>query len=142
MSSSSVNNPFTSEIEQSLQQRREQKLYRSRRVVSATDGRHVTVDNKKLLSFCSNDYLGLTQHPEIRKALQDGVNEYGAGSGAAHLISGHSLAHHQLEEELAEFVERPRALLFSTGYMANLGIITALVSKGDFILEDKLKKMN
>lgn len=113
-------------------------MYRSRRVVNATDGRRVAIDNKELLSFCSNDYLGLSQHPDIRKALQEGVNLHGVGSGAAHLISGHNKAHHQLEEELADFVERPRALLFSTGYMANLGTVQALVGKSDAVFEDRL----
>ena len=97
-----MSNPFQSDISKSLQQRREQHLYRSRHVVSATDGRHVTVDNQSLLSFCSNDYLGLAQHPEIRKALQQGVNDHGVGSGAAHLISGHNVAHHKLEEEITK----------------------------------------
>ena len=133
-----MNNPFTKEIAQSLQQRQEQFLYRSRRVISETDGRHVNISNKRLLSFCSNDYLGLAQHPEIRKALQEGANRYGVGSGAAHLISGHSIAHHRLEEELAEFVNRPRALLFSTGYMANLGTVQALLGKSGAIFEDRL----
>lgn len=133
-----MNNPFTTEIAQSLQKRQEQHLYRSRRVISETDGRYVNTGNRKLLSFCSNDYLGLAQHPEIRKALQEGTNQYGVGSGAAHLISGHNIAHHQLEEELAEFVNRPRALLFSTGYMANLGTVQALLGKSDAIFEDRL----
>ena len=131
-------NPFLSQISKSLQQRREQHLYRSRRVVQAADGRRVVIDNKELLSFCSNDYLGLSQHTEIRKAFQEGINRHGVGSGAAHLISGHNNAHHQLEEELAEFVERPRALLFSTGYMANLGTVQALVGKSDAVFEDRL----
>lgn len=133
-----MSDPFLPEISRALQKRREQHLYRSRRVINATDGRHVLIDSKQLLSFCSNDYLGLSQHPEIRKAMQEGVNRYGVGSGAAHLISGHYRAHHQLEEELAEFVERPRALLFSTGYMANLGTVQALVTKGDAVFEDRL----
>lgn len=133
-----MTDPFLTDISKTLQYRREQHLYRSRRIVAATDGRQVNIDRKTLLSFCSNDYLGLSQHPEIRKALQDGVNQYGVGSGAAHLVSGHSNAHHQLEEELADFVERPRALLFSTGYMANLGSVQALLGKSDAIFEDRL----
>jgi len=133
-----VTDPFSTEISKTLQYRRDQHLYRSRRILATNDGRQVNIDNKTLLSFCSNDYLGLSQHPEIRKALQDGVNRHGVGSGAAHLISGHSNAHHQLEEELADFVERPRALLFSTGYMANLGSVQALLGKSDAIFEDRL----
>lgn len=133
-----MTDPFYSEISQSLEKRREQHLYRSRRVIDATDGRHVLVDGKQLLCFCSNDYLGLSQHPEIRKAMQEGVNRYGVGSGAAHLVCGHNQAHHALEEELADFVERPRALIFSTGYMANLGSVQALLGKNDSVFEDRL----
>ncbi len=91
-----------------------------------------------MLSFCSNDYLGLANHPDLIKALQDGAHRYGVGSGAAHLVTGHTSAHHALEEELAEFTGRPRALLFSTGYMANLGAVTALLERGDSLFEDRL----
>lgn len=133
-----VSDSFLTEISNTLQNRREQHLYRSRRVINASDGRHVLIDNKQLLSFCSNDYLGLSQHPDIRKAMQEGVNRFGVGSGAAHLISGHNKSHHALEEELADFVQRPRALLFSTGYMANLGTVQALLGKNDAVFEDRL----
>lgn len=133
-----MSDSFLSEISSTLQNRREHHLYRSRRIIDASDGRHVLIDNKQLLSFCSNDYLGLSQHPDIRKAMQEGVNRFGVGSGAAHLISGHNKAHHALEEELADFVQRPRALLFSTGYMANLGTVQALLGKNDAVFEDRL----
>jgi 8-amino-7-oxononanoate synthase len=96
------------------------------------------VDGKELLVFCSNDYLGLARHPVVAEAFKKGIDRYGSGSGAAHLISGHSPAHHALEEELAEFVQRPAALLFSTGYMANLGIIAALCGRNDTLFEDRL----
>lgn len=96
------------------------------------------VNDKNIISFCSNDYLGLANHPQIKQAMIDGINHYGVGSGAAHLVNGHSTAHHQLEEELAEFTGYPRAILFSTGYMANLGLCQALVSKGDYVFEDRL----
>lgn len=98
----------------------------------------VVVDGKPCVSFCSNDYLGLANHPEVVKAMMRGAETYGVGSGASHLINGHSLAHHALEEELADFVGRPRALLFSTGYMANLGVISALLEKGDAAFQDRL----
>ena len=91
-----------------------------------------------MLSFCSNDYLGLANHPDLIKALQDEAQKYGVGSGAAHLVTGHTTAHHALEEELAEFTGRPRALLFSTGYMANLGVASALLERGDSLFEDRL----
>ncbi|MCU7809158.1 MAG: 8-amino-7-oxononanoate synthase [Candidatus Thiodiazotropha sp. (ex Semelilucina semeliformis)] len=96
------------------------------------------IDGRRLLTFCSNDYLGLANHPEVVRALQQGASNYGAGSGAAHLITGHTEAHHALEAELAEFTGRPRALLFSTGYMANLGIAAALLERGDRLYEDRL----
>ncbi|VAX03839.1 8-amino-7-oxononanoate synthase, partial [hydrothermal vent metagenome] len=121
-----------------LQQRREQSLYRQRRIVTSPQGPRLSLSDGNVLNFCSNDYLGLANHPEIIAALKRGADEYGVGAGASHLINGHSRAHHTLEEELADFLGRPRALLFSTGYMANLGIITSLVGKGDAILEDRI----
>ncbi len=96
------------------------------------------IDNKNVISFCSNDYLGLANHPQIKQATIDAINDFGVGSGSAHLVNGHSIVHHQLEEELAEFTGYPRALLFSTGYMANLGLCQALVEKGDYVFEDRL----
>jgi len=98
----------------------------------------MVIDGKTVISFCSNDYLGLANHPDVKAAFIKGIEQYGAGSGAAHLINGHSRAHHALEQELAEFTGYPRALLFSTGYMANLGLTQALVGKGDTVLEDRL----
>ena len=98
----------------------------------------VQVDGRDYLSFCSNDYLGLANHPDVVAAFHRGVDEFGCGSGAAHLITGHSRAHHALEEELADFVRRPRALLFSTGYSANLGIMSSLLGRGDRVFGDRL----
>lgn len=121
-----------------LQKRREQSLYRSRRVVDGPQDVVLRIGGGEVLSFCSNDYLGLASHPEVVQALCDGAKKYGAGSGAAHLISGHSRAHHDLEEALAEFTGRQRALLFSTGYMANLGAVTALTGRHDLVFEDRL----
>jgi 8-amino-7-oxononanoate synthase len=133
-----VTTPFETAITQSLNLRREQHLYRSRRIIDSPQGPRITIGGKSYLSFCSNDYLGLANHPAVIKSLKKGAEQYGAGSGAAHLISGHSQAHHALEEELAEFVGRPRALLFSTGFMANLGTVAALLNKSDAIFEDRL----
>ncbi|HHJ34291.1 MAG TPA: aminotransferase class I/II-fold pyridoxal phosphate-dependent enzyme, partial [Gammaproteobacteria bacterium] len=96
------------------------------------------IDNRDVISFCSNDYLGLANNPQLKQATIDAINDFGVGSGAAHLVNGHSIVHHQLEEELAEFTGYPRALLFSTGYMANLGLCQALVEKGDHVFEDRL----
>jgi len=98
----------------------------------------VVIDGRQLTSFCNNDYLGLANHPEIIKALQTAAERYGVGSGASHLVSGHTVAHHALEEELADFLGRERALLFSSGYHANLGTIATLAQRGDSVFEDRL----
>ena len=121
-----------------LAERRAQHLYRRRRVSDSPQGPEMTVDGKSLLAFCSNDYLGLAGDKRIAQALQQGVDRWGSGSGAAHLVNGHSSAHHALEEALADWLGRERALLFSTGYMANLGIITGLLGRDDRLFEDKL----
>ncbi len=113
-------------------------LYRSRQVVESAQGVEVQCGGLKLINFCSNDYLGLANHPAVVKAFQNGAAHYGVGSGSAHLICGHSRAHHALEEALAEFTGRDRALLFSTGYMANIGVISALTGRGDTVFEDRL----
>jgi 8-amino-7-oxononanoate synthase len=115
--------------------------YRQRRVVEIMDAAaptHVRVNGRECINFCSNDYLGLATHADVRRAMSAAAERYGAGSGAAHLVTGHSPEHHALEAELAEFVGRERALLFSTGYMANLGIGSALLSRGDAVFEDRL----
>jgi len=129
---------FSQSLDQDLKQRQKNNLYRTRQVTETPQGAEIIIEGKKYLNFSSNDYLGLANHPDIIKALQSGAEKYGVGSGAAHLISGHSSAHHALEEELAEFTGRQRALIFSTGYMANLGVFSALLKKGDTIFEDKL----
>jgi 8-amino-7-oxononanoate synthase len=96
------------------------------------------VDGARYLSFCSNDYLGLAAHPRVIAALRAGAELYGAGSGASHLVTGHQRPHHALEEALAAFTGRPRALLFSSGYLANLGTVAALAERGDLLWEDRL----
>ena len=113
-------------------------LYRLRRVMQSPQGAAIVVDGGRCLNFSSNDYLGLAAHPQLAAAVRRGVADYGVGSGAAHLITGHSRAHHALEEELAAFTARPRALLFSSGYLANLGIAAALLGRGDLALQDRL----
>lgn len=113
-------------------------LYRRRRVLARGEGAETRLDGRCLLDFSSNDYLGLAAHPEVAAAFVRGAERYGVGSGASHLISGHGPAHHSLEEELADFTGRERVLLFSTGYMANLGVISALADKGDWVFEDRL----
>ncbi len=129
--------PF-SFLSKELDARLAQGLLRRRRVLESAQGVHINVDGKPYLSFCSNDYLGLAYHPQVVAALQQGAQQYGVGSGASHLVSGHFEAHHQLEQALAEFVGKPAALSFSTGYMANLGVVQALVGRGDTVFADKL----
>ncbi|MDI3371937.1 8-amino-7-oxononanoate synthase [Pseudomonas sp. V104_10] len=121
-----------------LAERRAADLYRQRPLLESPQGPEVVVDGQRLLAFCSNDYLGLANHPEVIAAWQTGAKRWGVGGGASHLVVGHSTPHHQVEEALAELTGRPRALLFSTGYMANLGAITALVGQGDTVLQDRL----
>ena len=121
-----------------LAERRAADLYRQRPLLESPQGPEVVVDGQRLLAFCSNDYLGLANHPEVIAAWQAGAERWGVGGGASHLVVGHSTPHHQVEEALAELTGRPRALLFSTGYMANLGAITALVGQGDTVLQDRL----
>ncbi|WP_054881574.1 8-amino-7-oxononanoate synthase [Pseudomonas sp. NBRC 111128] len=121
-----------------LAERRAADLYRQRPLLESPQGPEVVVDGQRLLAFCSNDYLGLANHPEVVGAWQAGAERWGVGGGASHLVIGHSTPHHQVEEALAELTGRPRALLFSTGYMANLGAITALVGQGDTVLQDRL----
>jgi 8-amino-7-oxononanoate synthase len=125
------------DLAEQLALRKQENLYRQRGVLDGPQGVEICIDGQDCLSFCSNDYLGLANHPQVVAAFHRGLDEYGAGSGAAHLVSGHSRAHHQLEEELAAFTGRPRTLLFSTGYMANLGVMAALLGRSDRVFEDR-----
>ena len=118
-----------------LAERRAAHLYRHRPLLETPQQPEVTVYGEPLLAFCPN---GLASHPDVIRALQQGAERWGVGGGASHLVMGHSTPHHQLEEALAEFTGRPRALLFSTGYMANLAVVTALVGQGDTVLEDRI----
>ncbi|GMQ97009.1 MAG: 8-amino-7-oxononanoate synthase [Gammaproteobacteria bacterium] len=127
-----------SRIAQTLSQLREQSLYRRRQIVYGPQGPELEVGGRRLLAFSSNDYLGLANHPRVIQAFHDGAVRYGVGSGASQLITGHTAAHHALEEELAAFFDRPRVLVFSTGYMANLGVMSALAKRGDRIVQDRL----
>ncbi len=113
-------------------------LRRRRRVVSGAQGAEMTVDGERVLAFASNDYLGLANHPAIAAAAVDAIGKHGVGASASHLISGHHEEHEALEAELADFVGAGRALYFSTGYMANSGIVPALAGRGDAIFSDAL----
>jgi 8-amino-7-oxononanoate synthase len=113
-------------------------LRRQRRMLESPQSARVTVDGRDYVAFCSNDYLGLAADPRLIAAACEGARTDGVGAGASHLILGHAASHHRLEAALAQFVRLPRALLFSTGYMANLGAVTALVGRHDDIFADKL----
>ena len=126
------------QLQQQLDVRKVQSLYRMRRTASSPQGVELEVDGQHYLSFSSNDYLGLANHPQIIEAFQQGLSRWGTGSGAAHLVTGHSAAHHALEEELADFLGYPRVLLFSSGYQANLGVHQALLGRKDSTLHDRL----
>ncbi len=126
------------DLRKELEKRKRQHRYRSRRIIQSPQQAEILIDDKNVISFCSNDYLGLANHPQIKQATIDAIKKFGVGSGSAHLINGHSIAHHQLEKELAEFTGYPRAILFSTGYMANLGLCQALIGKNDTVFEDRL----
>ena len=122
-----------------LAQRAAQHLQRRRRTVTAVlDGAAVEVDGERLVNFCGNDYLGLNAHPALAEALTRSAAVAGAGSGASHLVSGHGLEHQRLEEDLAQFTGRQRALLFSTGYMANLAALTCLAARDSRVVMDRL----
>jgi 8-amino-7-oxononanoate synthase len=132
----------TRALETALTELERQHLRRERRTVEAFgDGPGATtviVDGRRLVNFCGNDYLGLARHPELSAALAAAASRWGTGSGASHLVTGHGLEHARLEEELAAFVGRERALTFSTGYMANLAVLTTLAGRGDLVLLDRL----
>lgn len=113
-------------------------LRRSRRVITTPQSAHVQVDGRGYVAFCSNDYLGLAADPRLVAAVRAGVDRYGVGAGASHLILGHSEAHQALESALASFTGLSRALLFSSGYMANMGIVSALAGRGDAVFADRL----
>ena len=134
--------PLLQALQDELTALEQQHLIRRRRTVDSVQGASLQADGKDLLAFCSNDYLGLATHPLVVQALQQGASLYGAGSGASHLISGHSRAHMALEERLAEFmsphIEHARALYFCTGYMANQAIITALAGKDAAVFSEEL----
>jgi 8-amino-7-oxononanoate synthase len=135
------------DLEAKLATRKLEHLYRRRKLLSSAQGAKVLAlaaddDNgiagREVYNFCSNDYLGLAASAELVSALTISANRFGVGGGASHLVCGHSDEHHQLELEAAKFLGRDKALLFSTGYMANLGILSALCNERDVIIEDKL----
>ncbi|MCB1676624.1 MAG: 8-amino-7-oxononanoate synthase [Halioglobus sp.] len=129
---------FAERLAASLAGRRRDGLYRRRLTLESPQGPVVRLAGRQFLNFCSNDYLGLAAHPQVVEALRRAALEYGVGSGASHLVCGHSAPHRELEEALADFTGRPRALLFSSGYMANVGVLGSLLQSGDHVFEDRL----
>lgn len=125
-------------IEKELQELHQAGLYRSLLSVEGMEGPFVRIGGKKYLCFCSNDYLGLAGHPRIKRAAQEAIEQYGWGAGASRLVSGNTTIHEALEVELAHFKGTEAVLVFPSGYMANVGTITALVGKGDIVIGDRL----
>jgi len=125
-------------LQQELEKRKADGLLRQRRLLDSPQAENIVANDKKYLSFCSNDYLGLANHPQLILAMQQAAGDSGVGSGASNLITGHHRYHDSLEKQLAKFVEMPAALLFSTGYMANIGVLGALAGREDAIFADKL----
>ena len=121
-----------------LDQRRARQRLRQPTLMDGPSGRTALVGGREHLNFCANDYLGLANDPDVVAAFRDAADRWGVGSGASHLVCGHQRPHQRLEEALATHTGRERALLFSTGYMANIGAITALMGKGDAVFQDRL----
>jgi 8-amino-7-oxononanoate synthase len=126
------------DLQKQLLERKRNALLRQRRTLLSPQGTEIILDGNHVTSFCSNDYLGLAGHPDVIQAYHEGLEQFGAGSGASHLVSGHMASHHALENELAEFTGRSSALIFSSGYMANVGVLTTLLGKNDAVFEDRL----
>jgi len=126
------------ELESRLRELGDAGLARRRALVQGPVGATLRVSGSDWLSFCSNDYLGLAEHPAIADAARRALDRYGVGAGASGLVCGHTEVHEELEHRLAAFVGLPRALHFSTGYMANLGVVPSLVGPGDAIFSDRL----
>ena len=125
-------------LQQGLAALKDDHLDRRRRLLDGAQGAHVTIDGQRVVSFCSNDYLGLAADPALVAAAHAALDEAGVGAGAAHLITGHHRFHHDFEDAFARFIGKPAALLFSTGYMANLAVLTALVDRRGEVFADKL----
>lgn len=126
------------QLKSELAERAQRGLKRKRRLLQSPQAAHLVADGQPLLSFASNDYLGLANHPDLILAFQQAAQLAGVGGGASHLITGHHQFHHEAEQALASFVGLPAGLLFSTGYMANMGVVAALLGRNDAIFADKL----
>ena len=126
------------EIEERLDDIRARGLYRKLRCVSGPQGPRVLLDGRPVLLLCSNNYLGLADHPRVREAAAEAAMRYGAGSGASRLISGNMTIHRRLEEQLLDFKGSEACLLFGSGFLANAGVVSALAREGDVVFSDAL----
>jgi glycine C-acetyltransferase/8-amino-7-oxononanoate synthase len=126
------------EIEERLEEIKSRGLYRRMRLISGPQGPRVLLDGKPVLLLCSNNYLGLADHPRVREAAAEAAMRYGAGCGASRLVSGNMTIHRRLEEQLAEFKRSDACLLFGSGYLANAGVVSALAGEGDVVFSDAL----
>ena len=129
---------LNSHLQTQLSQQKNSQRYRQRKIIETAQDVVIKIAGKNYLNFCSNDYLGLANHPRLIQRQKQALDNYGCGSGASHLVSGHSAAHHNLEQELAEFLGVEAAILFSSGYMANLGILNTILTRQDSVFEDRL----
>jgi 8-amino-7-oxononanoate synthase len=127
-----------SDVGERLEDLRDAGLHRRLRLIEGPQGPHVTLDGSEVLLVCSNNYLGLADHPRVRQAAADAAERFGAGAGASRLISGNMSPHERLERCLADFTGYPAALLFGSGYLANLGTVGALAGRGQVVLSDEL----
>ena len=123
---------------QELEELKQKKLYRRLRVLEGNEGTRAVFEGRKILLFCGNDYLGLSRHPRVMVAAHQAIDRYGVGARSARLIAGTTEAHASLEKKIAEFKNKEAALVFGSGFLANLGILTAFADKDDVVVMDKL----
>ena len=126
------------DIQERIEELKDRGLYRRMRLISGPQGPRVLLDGKPVLLLCSNNYLGLADHPRVRQAAADAAMRWGVGAGASRLVSGNMTVHRRLEDQLAEFKGTPRCVLFGSGYLANMGVIGALAGDGDVVFSDSL----
>ena len=126
------------ELTHQLESLSKENLIRHRRTLESSCGTHAVVNGQSMLAFCSNDYLGLASHPVLADAVCESARQWGTGSGGSHVVSGHMTPHDELERALADFAGAERALFYSTGFMANIGVVPTLVGRGDAVFADRL----
>ena len=125
-------------IDSEIKKLKEQGLFRERKIITSPQGAQISVCGKKFLNFSSNDYLGFANNEELKRCMIDAINKHGIGSGSSQLMTGHVKAHRTLEKKLSSFFNKQAALVFSSGYHANLAVASALINKNTIIIQDKL----